>query len=136
MKMLRLLIPLFAVIAAGCAGTGSGSSNSGGGSAATVVLMTGSHSFNPTNVTVAAGSTVQWQNSDTARHTVASDTGVPNLNSDPAYAAGLPGGAAFNWTVPAGATSGTVFYYHCEFHGSAGDGSHLGTGMAGSITVQ
>jgi plastocyanin len=137
MKTIHFLIPVVALIACGCAGTGSGSSDSGGGGTpTTTVQMTGSHSFNPTNVTVPAGSTVQWKNIDTSHHTVASDTNVSKFNSDPAFPSGLPGGTTFNWTVPATATSGTVFFYHCEIHGTAGDGTHLGGGMAGSVTVQ
>jgi len=138
MKNLMLLIPILVIACCGCAGTGSGSgnSNSGGGTPAATVQMTGSHSFNPVNVTVPAGSTVQWQNIDTTHHTVASDTNVAKFNSDPAFPTGLPGGSTFNWTVPAGTASGTIFYYHCEFHGAAGDGTHIGTGMAGSVTVQ
>ncbi len=136
MKTIRFLVPGLALLVVGCAGTGSGSQDSGGGTPSVIVQMTGSHSYNPVNVTVAAGSTVQWSNADTARHTVLSDTKAANFNSDPAYPAGLPGGSTFNWTVPASAASGTVFYYHCEFHGTAGNGTSLGTGMAGSVTVK
>jgi len=98
--------------------------------------MTGSHSFDPTNVTVPAGSTVQWKNTDAFRHTVASDTNLSGFNSDGAFPGGLPASNTFNFTVPAGTPSGTVLYYHCELHGAAGDGAHLGFGMAGSVTVQ
>ncbi|HLK13762.1 MAG TPA: plastocyanin/azurin family copper-binding protein [Fimbriimonadaceae bacterium] len=97
--------------------------------------MLSSHTFSPVNVTVNAGSTVQWTNTDTTHHTVASDTGVTGLNSDSQYPTGLPGGSSFSWLVPSNAVSGTVYYYHCEFHGAAGNGSSLGQGMAGSITI-
>jgi plastocyanin len=136
MKFSNLLVPFVAIAIYGCAGRNSGLSSGGGTTPATVVQMTGNHTFNPTMVTVAAGSTVQWKNTDTTHHTVASDTGVANFNSDGQFAAGLPGGSTFNFTIPAGTPSGTVFFYHCEFHGAAGDGTHLGTGMAGSVTVQ
>jgi len=133
MKRIQLLIPLLAIIAVGCAGSRSNTSSGSGGTIAATVQMTGSHTFNPVNVTVAAGSTVQWQNTDTARHTVTSDTNVSALNSEQD---GLPAGTTFNFTVPAGTASGTVFYYHCAFHGTAGNGTSLGSGMAGSVTVQ
>jgi plastocyanin len=135
MKKRPFLILAFAIACAGCAGSGSDSSSSGPALPATV-LMTGSHSFNPTNVSVAAGSSVEWKNSDVFPHTVASDTGLANFNSDPTFAGGLPGGSTFTWTVPSGTPSGTVLFYHCEFHGAKGDGTHLGSGMAGSITVK
>jgi plastocyanin len=98
--------------------------------------MTGAHTFSPVNVTVPAGSVVQWQNTDTSRHTVASDTNLAGFNSDPQFPTGLQGGATFNFTIPAGTPSGTILYYHCEFHGAAGNGTSLGAGMAGTVTVQ
>lgn len=136
--MAGLLIATLAAIAWGCAGTGSGSSggNNNTGSPAAIVQMTGNHSFNPVNATVPAGSIVQWTNIDTAHHTVASDTNLSGFNSDSQFPTGLPGSSTFNFRVPAGTPSGTVLYYHCEFHGAAGDGSHIGSGMAGSVTVQ
>ena len=138
---MKLYVPsalILGFVVLGCAGTGSssGSTSTGPTGPAAVIQMTGSHSFNPVNVTVPAGSVVQWSNIDTAHHTVASDTNLSNFNSDPQYPTGLPGGSTYNFTVPANATSGTVLYYHCEFHGAAGNGNSLGQGMAGSITVQ
>jgi len=137
MKTIQQFMFLVALACVGCAGTGSGSSSGGSsGTPAVTVQMTGGHAFNPINVTVPAGSIVQWKNVDTARHTVASDTNVAGMNSDPAFGSGLPGGATFNWTIPSGATSGTVFFYHCEIHGAAGNGTSFGSGMVGSVTVQ
>jgi plastocyanin len=98
--------------------------------------MQGGHSFSPGNATAPAGGTVQWKNADPFRHTVASDTNVAGMNSEGAFPGGVPAGSTFSWTVPAGAASGTVYYYHCAIHGGPGNGTSLGTGMAGSITVQ
>jgi hypothetical protein len=49
---------------------------------------------------------------------------------------GIAGGASWTWTVPADAKAGTVWYYHCMYHGQPGDGKSQGTGMAGTITVK
>jgi plastocyanin len=94
------------------------------------------HSFSPQTVTAAAGATIVWTNASAFYHTVASDTGVSGLNSDPQYPNGFGPNQTFSWQVPTSAAHGTVYYYHCRFHGAAGNGSSLGTGMCGSITVQ
>jgi plastocyanin len=101
-----------------------------------MVTMTGQDAFAPKNVKVRAGETVTWQNRDEDNHTVESDTGVAGLDSDAAYPNGVAPGNKFRWTVPGNATSGTVYFYHCRFHGTAGNGSSYGTGMVGSITVK
>lgn len=77
-----------------------------------------------------------WTNKDTVAHTVTSDTGQSGLDSAGQFPGGMGNGAKFSWQVPADAASGTVFYYHCVYHGFPGDGTHLGGGMAGSITVR
>jgi plastocyanin len=149
MKTAALFTGIFVAVAAsaifvGCGGgssgtdsTGATDGSTGGNAGATVgVAMTGTHSFDPVNATVSPGDTVRWTNTDTAHHTVASDTNVAGMNSDGQFPTGLPGGAKFSWKVPADAASGTVFFYHCEFHGGAGDGTRIGNGMAGSITVR
>lgn len=67
-------------------------------------------------------------------HTITSDT-TPGPNSDTKYPTGLGNGQTYFWTVP-NAPSGTKFYYHCRFHGTAGDGTDFGTGMTGVIVVE
>lgn len=131
------------VIAIGCGGSSGGSSTTttgstgttGGGNTASV-QMTGAHTFNPVNVTVAAGTTITWTDPDVVNHTVTSDTGVTGFASDTQFPSGLPSGASFSFTVPAGTASGTILYYHCRFHGAAGNGSSIGPGMAGTVTVK
>lgn len=94
--------------------------------------------FNPVAVSVVPGQVVQWTNQDAAAHTVTSDPGDPvsgGPDSDTTFPSGFGAGGTYSWTVPANAVSGTTWYYHCRFHGSAGDGSQLGAGMAGVITV-
>jgi len=132
MKKLYVILTFAALTLAGC----GGGSNGGASNGENTVSMTGVHSFSPVNLTVHAGDVVTWKNTDSANHTVTSDTGTANLDSSTQFPSGLPGQATFQFTVPAGTAAGTVFYYHCAFHGAAGDGAHLGTGMAGSITVQ
>ena len=101
-----------------------------------MVTMTGQDKFAPKNVKVRAGDTVTWRNRDKHNHTVESDTGAAGLDSDAAFPAGLATGDKWTWTVPSNAASGTVYFYHCRFHGTAGDGTSYGNGMVGSITVK
>lgn len=147
MKTAHSILTLIAVaaigtiLAQGCGGS-SGSSgstasatgtatggNTGGGNTVNVT-MTGSHTFNPVNASAAVGDTVRWSNPDTTTHTATSDTGG-RFDSG-----GVLSGGTFSYTIPAGTASGTVIYYHCSIHGAAGNGTSIGPGMAGSITVQ
>ena len=96
--------------------------------------------FSPQVISVEAGTTVQWTNSDNSiPHTVTADPGnfaSGGPNSDIVAPNGIPPGQSYSWTVPAGAVSGTTWFYHCRFHGSPGNGQNLGAGMTGSITVK
>jgi len=103
---------------------------------ATQVAMTANHSYSPITITVPAGTVIEFINPDTRNHTVTSDTGQSGLDSAGQYPNGMPNGSTFLWTVPAAAKSGTVYYYHCVYHGAAGNGKSLGAGMAGSIVVK
>jgi plastocyanin len=63
--------------------------------------------FNPSTLTVTAGTTVKWTNKDGITHTVTSNTGVfdsGNINSN----------GTFSFTF---ATAGT-YPYHCNIHPS------------------
>jgi plastocyanin len=75
--------------------------------------------FEPRNLTVRAGTTVQWTNMGQRPHTVTADNGAFNSGN-------LNSGQGFSFTF---STAGTYPYY-CEYHGSRG-----GQGMAGTITV-
>ena len=79
----------------------------------------GDNFFEPRNVTVRAGTTVQWTNMGQNPHTVTADNGAFNSGN-------LNSGQGFSFTF---STAGTYPYY-CEYHGSRG-----GQGMAGTITV-
>jgi plastocyanin len=63
--------------------------------------------FSPTTLTVKAGTTVTWTNSDSATHTVTSDNGVFDSGS-------MANGKTYSFTFN---QTGT-FPYHCTFHPS------------------
>lgn len=95
-------------------------------------------SFDPVDITVKAGSDVTWTNEGSFPHTATTDPLNPvagGPDSDSQYPLGMGQGDIYAWTVPE-VPSGTVWYYHCRFHGFAGDGTSPGSGMVGSITVE
>lgn len=106
-----------AVLMAAC-GSGSTTSPSSSSADVTVTMVgdRGSQSYSPNPVTMRAGQTIAWRNSDSTAHTATQD-----------------GGGFDTGTVAAGATSSPrtmstagTFAYHCTIH----------PGMVGTITVQ
>jgi len=96
------------------------------------------HHFDPQTVNVDPGTAITWHNIDAVPHTVTTDPlnaapGGPD--SDSVFATGVPSGGIYSFTVPNDAAHGTKWFYHCRFHGLAGDGASLGTGMTGEIIV-
>lgn len=91
------------------------------------------HMFSPTIANVDAGAVITFTNSDAVPHTATVDplNAAPGGPASPTIAAG----GSYVWTVPSSAASGTKWFYHCIFHGLAGDGTSLGSGMAGEIIV-
>ncbi len=77
-------------------------------------------SFSPATLTVQAGDTVVWTNTDAAPHTVTADGGSFDSGSV------APGGTYSHTFSSAG-----VLAYHCGFHGASG-----GVGMSGQVTVE
>ena len=71
--------------------------------------------FNPTNMTVAVGTTVKWTNKDAITHTVTSDTGSFDSGN-------LSGNGIYSFTF----TTAGSYPYHCKIH----------TYMTATITVQ
>lgn len=134
-----MILGFVALLALGCTGSGGAVGNNGGngGSGGNQVnIGIPGTAFAPQLATAHAGDTVVWTSTDANMpHTVTSDTSEPGLDSSAQYPGGLSNGDTFSWTVPANAQIGAIFYYHCEFHGSAGNGNGLGGGMAGQITV-
>ncbi len=95
--------------------------------------------YTPVELVVPAGATVRWSNFGQHPHTVTTDTAnaaTGGPDSGQVFPNGVPPNAAVVWTVPVNAASGTRWYYHCVFHGGAGDGKSLGPGMSGVIVVQ
>lgn len=79
--------------------------------------------------------TVCWFNGDSIPHSVTSDKSF-GPNSDSVYPDGIPPGKYYYYTVDPAIPAGTNIFYHCKFKGAAGDGSHVGAGMAGCLTVK
>jgi len=121
----RLVLVVGLLVAAFATGACGGSSDYAGGapacSAATATATTSvsirASAFTPACITVAAGATVTFTNSDSILHTVTAD-GVPA-----AYDSGnLAPGLTFQHVYAAAGTSS----YHCTIH----------TGMKGTVIVQ
>ena len=80
--------------------------------------------FNPSNLSIARGTTVTWVNGDAVNHTVGNATGSADT-----YRSGfIAEGGTFSHTF---ATAG-IFEYYCAIHGADGNPP---TGMHGIITV-
>ncbi len=127
-KLLAVSVALLACSLIGCGG--------GGTNATVMVSLTQAMTMSPQLANAHAGDTVMWTNTSASlNHTVTSDTGQAGLDSSGQFPSGLAPGNVFTWTVPANAAIGTHYFYHCVFHGAAGNGTSLGTGMAGEITV-
>src|SRR5689334_10417728 len=86
--------------------------------------------FLPMTIKVAAGQTIVWTNKDTDQHTVTVDTMAGGPDSPV-----LDPNKKYTWQVPI-VPSGTKFFYHCQFHGTAGNGTDFGTGMVGVVVVK
>lgn len=115
-------------------GTTNGGATSGGGGTVNVT-MDATMTFTPQLVNAHAGDTVKWTNIGAMPHTVTSDPSGATFDSSVNFPGGMQLNDVFTWTVPANATIGTHYFYHCAFHGAAGNGTSIGTGMAGEITV-
>jgi plastocyanin len=98
--------------------------------------MTSAFAFSPKVLIVRPADVVVWTNDSGMMHDVTPDPGAPvTMESDASFPAGMMNGDRFRWTVPLNLARGTYFY-HCDFHGSAGSGSGFGGGMVGAITVK
>ncbi len=84
-----------------------------GGTKANEVIMSGS-AFTPSTITVTAGTTVKWTNSDGVNHTVTGNTGIFNSGT-------VVNNGTFSFTFTAAGT----FPYHCTLH----------SGMTGTVVV-
>jgi plastocyanin len=84
---------------------GPGPGNKGGPGANEVWIQ--NMAFNPSSITVAAGTTVTWTNKDAITHTVTSDSNLFNSGN-------ITGSSTFSFKFD---TAGT-YNYHCSIHNS------------------
>lgn len=114
-----------ALLLAACGGSTSPYGGGGGGCTptSTKVCTTGSLQFSPVTLTVAAGTTVTWENGGGGAHTVTSATGSADT-----YDMALATGTVSHQFMTAG-----TYNYYCKNHGINGTPP---TGMHGTITVQ
>lgn len=87
------------------------------------VLTDGGARFEPANITVTTGDTVNWLwSAGSAAHNIVPDDG--NAPASSGAPTGYPHFLSFVFTLPG------VYHYHCAVHGGPG-----GVGMSGSVTV-
>lgn len=101
-----------------------------GVTARTVDVAAETMTFAPADVTVNPGDTVRWTNQSSLPHTVTADSAGGPLSPGT-----LAPGGQYSFAVPANTPHGTTWFYHCAFHGSAGNGSAPGQGMVGALHV-
>jgi plastocyanin len=91
--------------------------------APTTTIQVVNNAFNPSSLTVAAGSTVTWSWSATAQnHNVVPDGTIPTASGNPVDG---PNTYQFRFDTPG------TYRYHCTVHGGPG-----GVGMSGTVVVQ
>ncbi len=99
------------------------------------VFLTTEHAFAPKETFAVPNQSVTFKNSDFDVHSVTADSeGGPSSDHD--YPEGMMPNDLYTFLVPSDAAPGTQYFFHCRFHGAAGDGTHYGTGMVGVITVR
>ena len=128
-KICRIAVFATCAVLTGCGGTALN------GLGAFIDAGANGDTFSPQTQMVAVGEIVHWTNKDTDNHTITVDTVAGGPDSSTAFPAGLATGDEYAWQVPLVA-SGTKYYYHCQFHGTAGNGAGFGTGMTGLIQVK
>jgi plastocyanin len=99
------VIALIVLLVAGCGGGTPAPGTIGPGADGSVSIV--DFAFQPAQLTVATGTTVQWTNTGSATHTVTADDGSFDSGR-------LSGGSHFSHTFSAAGT----FTYHCSIHPS------------------
>lgn len=89
-----------------------------------------SFAFNPVDLTVDAGTTIQVKNNDGTSHTVTSeakdDDYSPGGVNGVAFDTGqITGGSSASFTIPTSAPSGTVIPFYCAVHNSMMGNGHI-----------
>ncbi|MEW6155281.1 MAG: cupredoxin family copper-binding protein [Actinomycetota bacterium] len=116
-KHLVLVVGLLAIALAACGGGGDGEASSGGGEAtATNQVDIVEFNFKPQTITVDAGTTVTWTNSDTFPHSVKAEGDAFPVSPDMAQ------GQTYSFTF----TQAGTYAYFCGIHNS----------MVGTVTVK
>lgn len=115
MKRVLILMIALALGLAACGSDNGGSDTTGGGGGAEEQVEIVEFAFSPETLTVPAGTTVTWLNSDSVSHTATSDDDVWDSDT-------LASGGEFSFTLDEAGT----FSYFCKIHPS----------MTGSIVVE
>lgn len=125
------LWPLAVLLALSACGVGGPAYGPPSADAAATVEMSSRLAFEPAEIAVRVGDTVEWRNMTLFTHTV---TGDPNLAEDPAHVSLPDGAAAFDsGPVPAGEvfrytfTAPGTYRYVCQ--------PHEGLDMLGAVVV-
>ena len=95
---------------------------------AAVAIRIVDSAYQPASAQVRPGQQVTWTNAGTLPHTATADT--------PLFDSGtISPGQSWSYTVPTTVQVGANIYFHCTFPGRPGDGTQLGSGMAGVLRV-
>lgn len=101
------------------------------GAQAVVLTIGNGMAFTTPNLVVLAGTVITVQNQDSVPHTVTSEAAPNAFSPSGAFDTGvLPAGGSATITIPAGAASGTIFYYYCGIH------TAMMSPPNGTITIQ
>jgi plastocyanin len=116
-------------VASGCGGGGQRLVDA-------AVFAEAGDTFGPREVVVDPDAQIAWTNVDSEPHTVTPDVAGDGPDSAAPFPNGIGPGQTFYWRVPAAATTGTRYFYHCRFHGQPGNGQGFGAGMVGVVRVR
>lgn len=98
----------------------SGVPDAGAPDAGPFVLTITNFTFSPADFTVDAGTTIEVMNNAGFAHTVTSEAAdndfTPAAVNGVSFDVSVPGDGTATFTIPAGATSGTVIPYYCKIH--------------------
>lgn len=105
MRRLLILMAVLGLALAACSGDEGGSDTTAAAGGGEEEVGIADLAFSPDTVTVSAGTTVTWTNSDTLTHTVDTEDGTLDSGN-------LDNGAEFSFTFDEAGT----FDYFCEIH--------------------
>lgn len=115
--VLIVAIPLL-LLAVACSSSKKGTTGATAAGSGGPAVVAKDIAYSPSTLTVKAGDTVTFTNSDGPTHTFTAN--------DKSFDSGrVAPGKSFTFAVPASATAGTKIAFHCEIHSS----------MKGTLTV-